>query len=91
MNHQPQLRDHQECYQTHTPMIHTMERVLVESIYCKYFGGTFDELWDKGIDAIERIKDIEEGRETNDELADAKQYLNLVLEEVSGMQNKAAK
>ena len=59
--------------------------------YIKYFGGTFDELWDKGIDAIERIKDIEEGRETNDELADAKQYLNLVLEEVSSMQNKAAK
>jgi hypothetical protein len=59
--------------------------------YIKYFAGTFDELWDKGIDAIERIKDIEEGRQTNDELADARQYLNLVLEEVSSMQNKAAK
>ena len=57
--------------------------------YIKYFAGTFDELWDKGIDAIERIKDIEEGRQTNDELADARQYLNLVLNEVSSMKNKA--
>jgi two-component system, OmpR family, sensor histidine kinase VicK len=62
-----------------------------DAVYIKYFAGTFDELWEKGIDAIERIKDIEEGRETNDELADAKQYLNLVLEEVSSMRNKAAK
>ena len=59
--------------------------------YVKYFIGIFNELWVKGIDAIERIKDIEEGRETNDELADARQYVNLVLEEVSSMQNKTAK
>ena len=57
--------------------------------YIKYFASIFDELWNTGIDAIERIKDIEEGRETNDELADARQYLNLVLEEVSNMKNKA--
>jgi two-component system, OmpR family, sensor histidine kinase VicK len=57
--------------------------------YIKYFAGIFDELWDSGIDATERIKDIEEGRETHDELADAKQYLNLVLEEVNKMKNKA--
>ncbi len=58
--------------------------------YIKYFAGIFDELWNSGIDVIERIKDIEEGRETNDELADAKQYLNKVLEEVSKMKSKAA-
>jgi hypothetical protein len=57
--------------------------------YIKYFAAIFDELWDKGINARERIKDIEEGRETDDELANAKQYLNLVLEEVSKMKNKA--
>jgi len=32
---------------------------------------------------------MEQGRETDDELADAKQYLNLVLEEVSKMKNEA--
>ncbi len=58
-------------------------------MYIKYFAPIFDELWDKGINARERIKDIEEGRETDDELADAKQYLNLVLQEVSNMKNKA--
>jgi two-component system, OmpR family, sensor histidine kinase VicK len=58
--------------------------------YIKYFAGIFDELWDSGIDAIERISDIEEGRETNEELADAKQYLNQVVEEVSKMKSKAA-
>ncbi|HEU4444254.1 MAG TPA: hypothetical protein VFR94_06255 [Nitrososphaeraceae archaeon] len=59
--------------------------------YIKYFAGIFDELWESGINAIERIKDIEEGRQTDDELADARQYLNLVLEEVSSMKNNAAK
>jgi two-component system, OmpR family, sensor histidine kinase VicK len=57
--------------------------------YIKYFAAIFDELWDSGINAIERIKDIEEGRGTDDELADARQYLNLVLEEVSTMKNEA--
>ena len=57
--------------------------------YIKYFAAIFDELWYSGIYAIERIKDIEGGRETDDELADARQYLNLVLEEVSKMKNKA--
>ena len=59
--------------------------------YIKYFAATFDELWDSGIDAIERIKDIEEGRETYDELADARQYVNQVLQEVNKLKNKAAK
>jgi len=68
-----------------------VQSILVSNdvAYIKHFAGIFDELWDKGIDARERIKDIEEGTETNDELADAKQYLNLVLEEVSKMKNKA--
>jgi two-component system, OmpR family, sensor histidine kinase VicK len=63
--------------------------VSTDVTYIKYFAAIFDELWDKGINAIERIKDIEEGRETDDGLADAKQYLGLVLEEVSKMKNKA--
>jgi hypothetical protein len=57
--------------------------------YIKYFAATFDELWDSGIDAVERIKDIEEGRETDDELADARQYVNQVLQEVNKLKNKA--
>jgi hypothetical protein len=36
----------------------------------------------------ERIKDIEEGRDTDDELANARQYLSQVLEEISKMKNK---
>jgi hypothetical protein len=63
--------------------------VSTDVTYIKYFAAIFDELWDKGINAIERIKDIEEGRETDDELADARRYLSQVLEEVSKMKNKA--
>jgi two-component system, OmpR family, sensor histidine kinase VicK len=59
--------------------------------YINYFADIFNELWESGIDATERIKDIEEGRETNDELADAKQYVNKVLQEVSKMKSNAAK
>lgn len=57
--------------------------------YIKYFAATFDELWGSGIDAIERIRDIEQGRETDDELADARQYVNQVLQEVNKLKNKA--
>jgi hypothetical protein len=64
-------------------MMTTLEKMevgkVVESLlvsndvaYIKYFAAVFDELWDSGINAIERIKDIKEGRETNDELADAR-------------------
>lgn len=63
--------------------------VSTDVTYIKYFAAIFDELWNKGINAIERIKDIEEGRETDDELADARQYVNQVLHEVSKMKNKA--
>lgn len=68
-----------------------VQNVLVsnDAAYIKYFAGIFDELWHSGIDAIERIKDIEEGRETDDGLADARQYVNQVMQEVSKMKNKA--
>jgi hypothetical protein len=52
------------------------------------FRNIFEELWKNGIKAIDRIKDIEEGRETDDELADAKHYLNEVLEEISNMEKQ---
>jgi hypothetical protein len=42
-----------------------------------------EESWKSGINAVDRIKDIEEKRESDDELADAKHYLNEVLFEVS--------
>jgi two-component system, OmpR family, sensor histidine kinase VicK len=32
-----------------------------ESAYLKHFGSIFEELWNSGIDAADRIKDIEEG------------------------------
>lgn len=57
--------------------------------YIKYFAGVFDELWEKGIDAIDRIRDIEEGRDTDYELADAKQYLDQVIQETDNIRNKA--
>jgi uncharacterized protein YfeS len=68
------------------------QSILVSNdvMYIKYSGAIFDELWDKGINAMERIKDIEERRDTDDELADARQYLSQVLEEVRKMKNKAA-
>jgi hypothetical protein len=50
--------------------------VSEDEIYIKYFSAIFEELWKNRINAIDRIKDIEEGRETDDELADAKHYLN---------------
>ena len=63
--------------------------VSVEEIFIKYFRAIFEELWKNGINAIDRIKDIEEGRQSDDELADAKCYLNEVLFEVSKMKSEA--
>ena len=39
--------------------------------YVKHFNTIFEELWENGIDAKHRIEDIEAGRETDEELADA--------------------
>jgi hypothetical protein len=44
---------------------------------------------ENGIDARHRIEDIEAGIETDDELADAKRYLNEVLQEVCNMEKIA--
>jgi hypothetical protein len=63
--------------------------VSEEEAFIKYFKGIFEELWKTGIDAVDRIKDIEEGKESDDELADAKHYLNEVLFEVSKMKSEA--
>ena len=52
-------------------------------MYLNHFRDIFKELWKNTIKATDRIKDIEEGRETDDELADTKYYLNEVLEEIS--------
>jgi hypothetical protein len=54
--------------------------------YVQHFTSIFEELWENGIDARIRIEDIEAGRETDDELADAKRYLNEVLQEVRNME-----
>ena len=56
-----------------------------EPQYVEHFSNIFQELWEQGIDAKDIIKDIEEGRETDDELADAKQYVNKVLGVVRSM------
>jgi hypothetical protein len=60
-----------------------------DPMYLNHFRNIFEELWKNAIKATDRIKDIEEGRETDDELADAKHYLNEVLEEISNMKNNA--
>lgn len=57
--------------------------------YLSHFRSIFEELWSNGIRATDRIKDIEEGRETDDELADARRYLKEVLVEVNNMKNNA--
>jgi hypothetical protein len=57
--------------------------------YLNHFRNIFEEVWENGINATARIKDIEEGRETDEELAGAKGYLNEVLEQVNSMKNKA--
>jgi hypothetical protein len=55
----------------------------------KYFGDIFEDLWKNGLNAVDRIKDIEEGRQTDDDLADAKRYLDKVLNEVTKMKSGA--
>ena len=40
--------------------------------YVKHFNTIFEELWENEIDGKHRIEDIEAGRETDEELADAK-------------------
>jgi hypothetical protein len=69
---------------------------LVQSIlfsnepeYVEHFTTIFEELWESGIDAKTRIEDVEAGRGTDEELADAKRYLNEVLQVVSNMESKA--
>jgi hypothetical protein len=32
-----------------------------EPLYVKHFKSTFEDLWKNGIDAMERIKDVEQG------------------------------
>lgn len=34
-----------------------------ESAYLKHFGSMFDELWNNGVDASDRIRDVEEGKD----------------------------
>jgi hypothetical protein len=42
-----------------------------------------------GIDARIRIADVEEGKETDDEIAEAKHYINEILEEINNLKNNA--
>jgi hypothetical protein len=60
-----------------------------EPQYVEHFSNIFQELWEKGIDAKDIIKDIEEGTEIDDDLADAKRYVNKVLRAVRSMENFA--
>lgn len=57
--------------------------------YLSHFKNIFEELWENGIDATDRIRDIEEGRETDEELANTKHYIKEVLEEVTSMKHRA--
>jgi two-component system, OmpR family, sensor histidine kinase VicK len=70
-----------------------LSSVLISTDYAyrKHFKSIFEELWKKGIDTIDRIKDIEQGRETDDELADAKKYAREVLEEITNMKRNVTK
>src|SRR5918912_2126978 len=38
--------------------------ISTEPLYIQHFTSIFEELWKNGIDAIERIKDVEEGLES---------------------------
>jgi two-component system, OmpR family, sensor histidine kinase VicK len=60
-----------------------------EPEYVEHFSTIFEELWENGIDAKLRIEDIEVGRETDEELANAKRYLNDVLRVLSNMESSA--
>jgi hypothetical protein len=57
-----------------------------EPEYVEHFSTIFEQFWENGIDARLRIENIEAGRETDEELADAKRYLNEVLRVVSSME-----
>jgi hypothetical protein len=43
------------------------------------------QVWNNRINATDRIKDIEEGRQTDDEIAYAKRYLNELLEQTNSI------
>ena len=64
-----------------------LSSILVSSDYAyrKHFSTIFEELWKNGVDAADRIRDIKQGRETDDEMADAKQYLREIAEEIANM------
>ena len=57
--------------------------------YVEHFSTIFEELWEKGIDAKDRIEALKQGEEIDDELFDAQRYLNKVLQVVSSMENRA--
>jgi two-component system, OmpR family, sensor histidine kinase VicK len=57
--------------------------------YLSHFKNIFEELWENGIDATDIIRDIEEGKETDVELINAKHYVNEILEEISSMKHRA--
>jgi hypothetical protein len=57
--------------------------------YLNHFKNIFNHLWVNGVDAQIRIKDIEEERETDDEIAEAKHYIDEVLEEINNMKNRS--
>ena len=60
-----------------------------EPQYVEHFSNIFQELWEKGIDAKDRIEALKQGEEIDDELFDAKRYLNAVLQVVGSMKNRA--
>jgi len=56
------------------------QNILVSNEYIKYFKANFEELGKNGINALNIIGYIEEGRETDYDLVDAKQYLVSLLD-----------
>lgn len=57
--------------------------------YLNHFKKIFEQIWINGIDARVRIADVEEGGESDDEIAEAKHYINEILEEINNMKNNA--